>query len=210
MHSAKLISITPDAQNLVSYCARVSNPKNQENYDTASKLLRYCIKHKHWSIFEMAHMVVEIKTTRSIETQVLRHRSFSFQSFSQRYAAVQEKPGPIALRRQDLKNRQNSIEDLNEYTVQDFQLKASQLYDMSYRLYEEMLLAGVARECAREVLPLSTPTTLYMSGTIRSFLHYVDLRCAHGTQAEHKKIADSIKEILYQEVPDIASAMWSE
>jgi thymidylate synthase (FAD) len=210
MHSAKLIHVTPDAEQLIAKLARVSNPKNENNQETAPRLIRYLIKHKHWSPMEMASMCVEIHTTRSIAAQILRHRSFSFQEFSQRYAPVTNRPEPISIRRQDLTNRQNSVDDFNEFSVQDFQLKATQLFDMAHYLYEEMLQAGVAKECAREVLPLATPSRIYMHGTIRSWLHYVDLRAAPETQLEHRKIALSIKEILREQLPDISNAMWGE
>ena len=208
IHSAQLVHITPDAEKLVAKLARVSNPANENNEETAPRLIRYLIKHKHWSPMEMVSMCVEISTTRAIAAQVLRHRSFSFQEFSQRYAAVTGDPVIPELRRQDSKNRQNSINDLDEYTVQDLQLKSKQLYDLSQSLYEEMLSAGVAKECAREVLPLSTPTRMYMHGTLRSWLHYVDLRSANGTQKEHRLIALSIKDILKEQCPDIYSAMF--
>jgi thymidylate synthase (FAD) len=191
MHSVKLIHSTPDGDNLVSYMARVSNPSNQNNTETSARLIKYLIKHKHWSPFEMVNMCVEIHTTRSIAAQILRHRSFSFQEFSQRYAAVTNNPVIPDLRRQDTKNRQNSIDDLDPYTKQELQLKAQFIFDQAQMLYDEMLDAGVAKECAREVLPLSTPTTLYMNGTLRSWIHYTDLRCANGTQAEHKQIASN-------------------
>ena len=188
--------------------ARVSNPDNQNNTETSARLIKYLIKHKHWSPFEMVNMCVEIKTTRSIAAQILRHRSFSFQEFSQRYATVTERPAIPRLRRQDTKNRQNSIDNLNDYTVQELQIKIAQLNDMSLLLYNEMLAAGVAKECAREVLPLSSPTTLYMNGTLRSWIHYTDLRCANGTQYEHKLIADQVKGIIEQEFPTIYAAMF--
>ena len=189
MHDAKLIWITPDAEKLVGKIARVSNPNNEDNPDV-SKLLKYLIKHKHWSPFEMASMCVEIKTTRAIAPQILRHRSFSFQEFSQRYAIPTESfPTVIPdLRRQDTKNRQNSIEGV--------------------KLYESLLHSDVAKECVRSVLPLNTCTRLYMSGTLRSWLHYVDLRGSNGTQLEHMSIADSVREILEIQVPTIARAMW--
>jgi thymidylate synthase (FAD) len=210
MHSAQLVHITPDAEKLVAKLARVSNPSNENNDETAPRLIRYLIKNKHWSPMEMVSMCCEIKTTRSIAAQILRHRSFSYQEFSQRYSSVTEVPKAPKLRRQDTKNRQNSVDDLNQFTVQDFQLKASQLFEMSQHLYQEMLAAGVAKECAREVLPLATPTRLYMHGTLRSWLHYCDLRCGNGTQAEHKQIADSVKAIIFEQTPDIAKAMWGE
>ena len=207
--TVKYIHSTPDGDNLVAYMARVSNPANQDNKATAPKLIKYLIKHKHWSPFEMVSMCVEIKTTRSIAAQILRHRSFSFQEFSQRYAQVTDYPVIPDLRRQDTKNRQNSIDDLNEYDKQDLQLKARQLFQLSMNLYDEMLDAGVAKECAREVLPLSTPTTLFMHGTLRSWLTYTDLRTANGTQYEHKVIADQVKELIGVYFPQCYAAMWA-
>ena len=208
MHTVDLVHVTPDAEQLVAYMARVSNPANQDNPNSA-KLIRYLIKHKHWSPFEMVNMCVQIKTTRSIAAQILRHRSFSFQEFSQRYAEVQERPITPNIRRQDTENRQNSIDDMNEFTIQDFQLRANQLYDMANFLYKDMLAAGVAKECARDILPLASPTTMYMNGTIRSWMHYCDLRCANGTQYEHKLIADQVKSLIKQQLPGIYQAMWS-
>ena len=200
-HHVKYVHSTPDGDNLVAYMARVSNPENQHNTETSARLIRYLIKHKHWSPFEMVNMCVEINTTRSIAAQILRHRSFSFQEFSQRYSKALDQPGPLAVRGQDTKNRQNSVDDIDPYTTQDFQIKADQVYDLSFKLYNEMLAAGVAKECAREVLPLSTPTRLYMNGTLRSWLHYCDLRCANGTQLEHQIIADECKELLKTHFP---------
>ena len=200
-HHVKYVHSTPDGDNLVAYMARVSNPENQNNTETSARLIRYLIKHKHWSPFEMVNMCVEINTKRSIAAQILRHRSFSFQEFSQRYSKALDQPGPLAVRRQDTKNRQNSVDDIDPYTTQDFQIKADQVYDLSFKLYNEMLEAGVAKECAREVLPLSTPTRLYMNGTLRSWLHYCDLRCANGTQLEHQIIADECKELLKTHFP---------
>ena len=208
MHKVQLIHVTPEAEQLVAYMARVSNPSNQDNPE-ATGLIRYLIKHKHWSPFEMVNMCVSIETTRSIAAQILRHRSFSFQEFSQRYASVTAKPAELAVRRQDTKNRQNSIDNMPYETAREFKDKANIVYDLSYKLYEEMLAAGVAKECAREVLPLSSPTKLYMNGTIRSWLHYVDLRSAHGTQYEHKMIADQVKAVLASVVPSIHDAMWT-
>lgn len=200
-HHVKYVHSTPDGDNLVAYMARVSNPENQNNTETSARLIRYLIKHKHWSPFEMVNMCVEINTTRSIAAQILRHRSFSFQEFSQRYSKALDQPGPLAVRRQDTKNRQNSVDDIDPYTTQDFQIKADQVYELSFKLYNEMLAAGVAKECAREVLPLSTPTRLYMNGTLRSWLHYCDLRCANGTQLEHQIIADECRELLKVHFP---------
>ena len=207
MHSANLIWITPNAETLVGKIARVSNPKNEDNPEV-SKLLKYLIKHKHWSPFEMASMCIEIQTTRAISPQILRHRSFSFQEFSQRYAEVTQAPLLPDLRRQDTKNRQNSIDDISSVDKEQFHLQIQQHYDQGIWLYEQMLKAGIAKECAREVLPLSAPTRLYMSGTLRSWIHYVDLRSANGTQKEHQQIALAVKDILRKEVPAIAEAVW--
>ena len=209
MSSVKLIHSTPDGDELVAYMARVSNPDNQNNTETSARLIKYLIKHKHWSPFEMVNMCVEINTTRSIAAQILRHRSFSFQEFSQRYADVTRRPGAIQVRRQDLKNRQSSIDDIDPYTKQDFQIKANQVYDLAFNLYEQMLDAGVAKECAREVLPLSTPTTLYMNGTLRSWIHYCDLRCGNGTQYEHKVIADECRTLIDLCFPSVSKALSS-
>ena len=207
MSTVKLIHYTHDGDDLVSYMARVSNPNNQNNTETSAKLIKYLIKHQHWSPFEMVNMCVEINTTRSIAAQILRHRSFSFQEFSQRYAGVTDKPNTLNIRRQDNKNRQNSIDDIDPYTQQDFQIKASQVYDMAYTLYNEMLAAGIAKECAREVLPLSTPTRLYMNGTLRSWLHYTGLRCANGTQVEHQEIAQQCRDLIQQCYPQVYAAL---
>ena len=175
MHSTEYVHSTPDGDNLVAYMARVSNPSNQHNKDTAPKLIKYLIKHKHWSPFEMVSMCLKIETTRSVAAQILRHRSFSFQEFSQRYAEVVDFPFVQDLRLQDTTNRQNSFDGLNEYDKQHFQLQLQQHYDSSMWLYNQMIEAGVAKECARDVLPLSTKTTLYMHGNLRSWMHYVDL-----------------------------------
>jgi len=206
MHSAKLVWITPDAEKLVGKIARVSNPANENNPEV-EKLIRYLIKHKHWSPFEMASMCVEIETTRAIAPQILRHRSFSFQEFSQRYAVAVDAPIP-QIRRQDKKNRQNSIDDFSLEKRAKHYDRINIHFEDAFSLYENMLADGVAKECARAVLPLNTATRLYMSGTIRSWLHYVDLRGDNGTQLEHMQIARSIGEILDDEVPTIARAMW--
>ena len=206
MHNAKLVWLTPDAERLIGKIARVSNPANEDNPEV-TKLLRYLIKHKHWSPFEMASMCLEINTTRAIATQILRHRSFSFQEFSQRYAPALDVSIPH-LRRQDLKNRQNSIDDLDEQTADFIETKITRHFYEARELYDFMLSKGVAKECARSVLPLNTTTRLYMSGTIRSWLHYIDLRSWHGTQWEHTQIALNALEILKQELPTIADAMW--
>ncbi len=206
-HTVSLVHTTPDAEQLIAYMARVSNPANQDNPES-ERLIRYLIKHKHWSPFEMVNMCVQIETTRSVAAQILRHRSFSFQEFSQRYAQVAEPAFIPALRRQDTKNRQNSIADLEQSTVDEFNIKINSLFELSEGLYKEMLQAGVAKECARDVLPLSTPTKMYMNGTLRSWLHYCDLRCANGTQYEHKLIADQVKGLIEQEFPTIYAAMF--
>jgi len=214
MHNVELVHVTPDAESLIAYMARVSNPNNQDNPES-ERLIKYLIKHRHWSPFEMVNMCVQIETTRSVAAQILRHRSFSFQEFSQRYAPVTKKANLPQLRRQDTKNRQNSIDDLNELTVADFNAKMDGLFDLSQRLYDEMLAAGVAKECARDILPLASPTKLYMNGTLRSWLHYTDLRCTKsadgtptGTQLEHKQIADQVKSLIEQQFPTVYAAMF--
>ena len=209
MHNANLIWVTPDAEPLIGKIARVSNPNNEDNPEV-EKLIRYLIKHKHWSPFEMASMCVEIHTTRAISAQVLRHRSFTFQEFSQRYAIPTDTFATVLpeLRRQDTKNRQNSIDDLPAETQEYYDQRIDNHFRQSVDLYESLLHSGVAKECARSVLPLNTVTRLYMSGTIRSWLHYCDLRGANGTQKEHMLIAQSVREILEEQVPVIARAMW--
>jgi thymidylate synthase (FAD) len=190
--------------------ARVSNPSNQNNTETSARLIKYLIDHKHWSPFEMVNMCVSIETTRSIAAQILRHRSFSFQEFSQRYAEVQELASVPELRRQDTKNRQNSIDDLDPELVSDYQYQINALFDQAEMLYKNMVADGIAKECAREVLPLSTPTRLYMNGTVRSWIHYCQLRCANGTQKEHALIAAQIQDILYLQIPNVCEAMWNK
>ena len=206
-HTVSLIHTTPDAEQLIAYMARVSNPNNQDN-PQSERLIRYLIKHKHWSPFEMVNMCVQIETTRSVAAQILRHRSFSFQEFSQRYAQVAEPAILPKLRRQDTKNRQNSIDNLDPVLIDEFNLKMQSLFELSENLYTEMLNVGVAKECARDVLPLSTPTKLYMNGTLRSWLHYCDLRCGNGTQYEHKLIADQVKNLIQNEFPIVYAAMF--
>ena len=208
MNLVELVSKTPNAEETMAYIARVSNPKNQTNKDY-SKLLKYCIKNEHWSVFEQAYMTVEIKTNRGIAAQILRHRSFTFQEFSQRYADSTQlgKINVPELRRQDTKNRQNSIEDLSEKTRNKFQDKISKHFTESMKLYEEMLEAGIAKECARFVLPLATPTKIYMTGSCRSWIHYINLRSANGTQKEHKQIAENCKELFCNEFPIVANAL---
>jgi thymidylate synthase (FAD) len=208
MSSVRLIWITPNAELQLAYIARVSNPKNQDNPDS-SKLLRYCIEHKHWSIFEMANMCMEINTTRSISPQILRHRSFTFQEFSQRYADVTSIGSPKVphLRRQDQKNRQNSIDDLDAEKTASYYRRIQQHFYEAEDLYREMVSNGVAKECARDVLPLASPSRLYMNGTVRSWIHYIDLRSGNGTQAEHKKIALMAKEVFKEHLPTVAQAL---
>ena len=205
----KLISVTPEAEKTIGYVARVSNPNNQENPKVAG-LLKYCIQHQHWSIFEQAFMTVEIETTRGLAAQILRHRSFTFQEFSQRYADTNLLADEIPmfdLRSQDLKNRQNSNDDVPQNKKQDLQEKIAEHFVQSMDLYNELLANGIAKECARFVLPLATPTRLYMSGSIRSWIHYIDLRSAHGTQKEHMDIAEACRDIFKDQFPIIAEAL---
>ena len=208
MSLVQLITSTPDAEKSMAYIARVSNPKNQDNNDF-SKLLGYCIKNEHWSVFEQAYMTLQIETTRGIAAQILRHRSFTFQEFSQRYAdSTQLGEIPIPeLRRQDNKNRQNSISDLSEEVINQFNEKIKLQFNLNKKLYEEMLEAGIAKECARFVLPLATPTRIYMTGSCRSWIHYINLRTGHGTQKEHMDIAQECKNIFSNEYPVVASAL---
>ena len=206
--TVKLITQTPDAEKTIAYVARVSNPNNQDNENYAG-LLKYCIKHQHWSIFEQASMTLEIETTRGIAAQILRHRSFTFQEFSQRYAESTSL-GDIELpelRRQDTKNRQNSTDDLDPETVDKFNRQMITLFSSSKALYESMLKQGVAKECARFVLPLATPTRIYMTGSIRSWIHYINLRSAHGTQKEHMLIAEACKKIFIEQYPTVSEAL---
>ncbi len=203
--SVRLISISPDAEKTIGYCARVSNPKNQDNPNVA-KLLAYCIQHGHWSIFEQANLVIEVTTSRAIAPQILRHRSFSFQEFSQRYAAATGYVSYTA-RRQDKKNRQNSLDDMPDADRAWFESAQKEVWDLAYARYEEALAKGVAKECARFLLPLNTQTTLYMNGTVRSWIHYIALRTAEGTQLEHKLIAEKCREIFCRELPLTADAL---
>jgi thymidylate synthase (FAD) len=205
----KLISVTPDAEKHIAYCARVSNPKNQDN-DSFEGLIKYCIKHQHWSIFEHAFLTVEINTSLAIATQILRHRSFTFQQFSQRYADSTELQLTIPvpdLRKQDAKNRQNSTDDLGDYLKLTLQERIRMHFEYSLALYNDLLSKGVAKECARFVLPQATQTRLYMSGSLRSWMHYIDLRSAHGTQKEHMEVAEAIRCIFTCQFPTIASAL---
>ena len=206
--TVKFVSITPDAEKTMAYIARVSNPKNQDN-ENFSGLLRYCINHQHWSVFEQSSMTLEIETTRGIAAQILRHRSFTYQEFSQRYADS-NLLGEIELpelRRQDDKNRQNSIDDLEPEMVEKFNRQMNTLFSSAFGLYNQMLQAGVAKECARFVLPLATPTKLYMTGSCRSWIHYINLRSAHGTQKEHMDIANECKKIFIEQFPAVSEAL---
>ena len=208
MSLVKLITSTPDAEKSMAYIARVSNPKNQDNNDFTN-LIRYCIKNEHWSVFEQAYMTLQIETTRGIAAQILRLRSFTFQEFSQRYAdsrQLGEIPIP-QLRRQDNKNRQNSISDLSIEIINHFNKKIKDQFNLNKQLYEEMLEAGIAKECARFVLPLATPTRIYMTGSCRSWIHYINLRTANGTQKEHMDIAKECKNIFSKEYPVVSSAL---
>tara|TARA_B100001093_G_scaffold267822_1_gene256157 strand:- start:101 stop:745 length:645 start_codon:yes stop_codon:yes gene_type:complete len=210
--TARLISITPDAEKTMAYIARVSNPANQEN-DNYSGLLKYCIKHNHWSVFEQSTMTVEIETTRAIAAQILRHRSFTYQEFSQRYADAKllETIELPELRRQDNKNRQNSIDDLDPKVVDTLNKQMITLFSSAYALYNQMLEDGVAKECARMVLPLCTPTRIYMTGSCRSWIHYINLRSSNGTQKEHMLIAQAIKKIFIEQFPAVSEALeWQE
>jgi len=207
--NVKLITLTPKAEETMGYIARVSNPKNQENPKVAG-LLSYCIKHGHWSVFEQAHMTIEINTTRGLAAQILRHRSFTFQEFSQRYADSSLLGDNIPLfeiRRQDEKNRQNSIDDVDPFLIQKYEVKIEKHFKQAMKIYQEMLKDGIAKECARFVLPLATPTRLYMTGSIRSWIHYIDLRASHGTQKEHTEIVNQIKSIFVDELPVVAEAL---
>ena len=206
--TVKLVSVTPDAEQLMAYIARVSNPSNQDNEKYAG-LLKYCIKHNHWSVFEQSTMTLEIETTRAIAAQILRHRSFTFQEFSQRYAASTAL-GEIdlpELRRQDAKNRQNSTDDLDPEIADKFERQMITLFSSSKALYESMLKQGVAKECARMVLPLCTPTRIYMTGSCRSWIHYINLRSAHGTQKEHMVIADACRKVFTEQFPAVSEAL---
>ena len=207
--NVKFISITPDAEKMMAYIARVSNPSNQQN-ENYSGLLKYCIKHNHWSVFEQSSMTLEIETTRGLAAQILRHRSFTNQEFSQRYTdtkLLDDKIPLPKLRKQDLKNRQNSTDDLDEFIVQDFELEMEKLFNSSMQLYNKMLDSGVAKECARFVLPLATPTRLYMTGSCRSWVHYINLRSAHGTQKEHMDIAHKCRDIFVERFPNVSEAL---
>ena len=210
--SVKLVSVTPDAEKMMAYIARVSNPSNQDNEKYAG-LLKYCINHNHWSVFEQSTMTLEIETTRAIAAQILRHRSFTFQEFSQRYAASTAlgKIDLPELRRQDTKNRQNSTDDLDSEMVDKLNRQMNTLFSSAVSLYTQMLEQGVAKECARMVLPLCTPTKIYMTGSCRSWIHYINLRSAHGTQKEHMEIAEDCRKIFIEQYPSVSEALgWTK
>ena len=207
--TVKFVSVAPDAEKTMAYIARVSNPKNQDNEKFAG-LLKYCIKHNHWSVFEQSSMTLEIETTRGLGAQILRHRSFTFQEFSQRYADTNLLADEIPmfdLRSQDLKNRQNSIDDIPKNKKADLQEKIAEHFVASMDLYNELLANGIAKECARFVLPLATPTRLYMTGSCRSWIHYINLRSAHGTQKEHTEIVQECRKIFVQQFPSVSEAL---
>jgi thymidylate synthase (FAD) len=204
--AAELIWATPNAEQLIVKMARVSNPANESNMETAPGLLRYLIKHQHWSPFELANLCVKISTQRDISAQILRHRSFTFQEFSTRYAVVSNGYDLPKLRRQDNKNRQNSFDDLEEDIVDTYTGRMLDLFNDIETLYEKMLDEGVAKETARRILPLCTNTTMYMNGTVRSWIHYLNLRCDSATQLEHREIANKIKLIFTEQFPIIAEA----
>ena len=207
--NVKFVSITPDAEKMMAYIARVSNPSNQQN-ENYSGLLKYCIKHNHWSVFEQSSMTLEIETTRGLAAQILRHRSFTFQEFSQRYADTKlldtEIPVPD-LRSQDTKNRQNSNDDIPQEKKEEYQALIARHFEDSMNLYNSLLSEGVAKECARFVLPLATPTRLYMTGSCRSWVHYITLRSAHGTQKEHMDIAHECRRIFTEQFPAVSEAL---
>ena len=204
-----LVSVTPDAEKTIGYIARVSNPNNQDN-PKVDKLLAYCIDHGHWSIFEQAHMTLEIQTSRAIGAQILRHRSFTFQEFSQRYAdtnLISTTIEPPDLRRQDSKNRQNSIDDFDETQKKRLQALITRYFAEGTDLYNELLREGIAKECARMVLPLATPTRIYMTGSARSWMHYIQLRTANGTQKEHMDVANLCRDHFICNFPTISKAL---
>ena len=207
--SIKLVSVTPDAEKVMSYCARVSNPNNQDNENYA-KLLSYCIKNEHWSIFEMAFLTLQIDTTRGLAAQILRHRSFTYQEFSQRYAdatLLAEDIPMFELRRQDNKNRQNSIDDISDETKAKWNVQIREHFSKAKAIYDGMIADGIAKECARFVLPLATPTRLYMSGSVRSWIHYIKLRSSNGTQKEHRLIAEEAKKVFSEQFPTVSEAL---
>ena len=207
--SVRLVQVTPEAEKTMGYVARVSNPNNQENPKVAG-LLKYCVKHQHWSVFEQAFMTLEIETNRGIAAQILRHRSFTYQEFSQRYAdssLLADEIPMFDLRRQDDKNRQNSIDDVDPFLKQELEITIQRHFKSGMDIYKQMLEMGIAKECARFVLPLATPTRIYMTGSVRSWIHYIDLRSAHGTQKEHMDIANQCRDIFVEQFPTVSEAL---
>jgi thymidylate synthase (FAD) len=209
--NVRFVQCTPSPEENMAYIARVSNPNNQNN-PSFEGLLKYCVKHQHWSVFEQAYMTLEIQTTRAIAAQILRHRSFTYQEFSQRYADSsllgfgESIPLP-ELRRQDTKNRQNSVDDLDPFLRQSYEMQMQTLFSSAMNLYNQMLDNGVAKECARNVLPLCVPTRIYMTGSCRSWIHYIDLRSSNGTQKEHMDVANACKDIFIEQFPTVAKAL---
>ena len=196
---------SPHAEKLIVEMARVSNPQNAKNWGTGPKLLQYLMKEKHWSPWEMCNLCLKINTTRDVSAQIIRHRTFSYQEYSQRYAVTPRAEIP-ALRRQDTNNRQNSIDNLNEFLVQELEMKIGTQISATYELYQHLLESGVAKECARRILPMSSPTVLYMNGTLRSWIHYLWLRTDESTQLEHRMVAEEAKEIFKVMFPIVSEA----
>lgn len=217
MNNVKLVAMTKPmvdgvdtAEQFIAYCARVSNPSNQLNNDTAEKLLQYCIRNKHWSIFETVHITMSIETTRDIGRQILRHRSFSFQEFSQRYAAVQEMSEPRETRLQDQKNRQNSIETDDEKIKENWESWQKVIMSEGRIAYDWAIKNGIAKEQARVVLPEGlTMSRMYMSGSLRSWIHYCELRMGNGTQLEHREIATQCWNIITEQFPSLKNVLES-
>ena len=207
MSNVELVWATPDAEKLIVRMARVSNPSNEDNWETGPGLLKYLVKHKHWSPFEMANMCVQIDTERDIAAQILRHRSFSFQEFSTRYSKTAPAEVPY-FRRQDTKNRQNSISDIHPKHQEDYQEGAGRIIADAFLFYDTLLERGVAKETARRILPLCTPTTLYMQGTLRSWVHYILLRADNDTQLEHRQIAFQCAAVFKKCFPTVCEAVF--
>jgi len=201
--SVELVWATPDAERLIVKMARVSNPANEDNWETGPKLIKHLLNHKHWSPLEMACMCVKIETERDISAQIIRHRSFSFQEFSTRYAKASRAETPW-FRSQDAKNRQNSFDDIHPTKQADYQKRADYVMGQLFSLYDRLLTDGVAKETARRILPLCTGTTIYMQGTLRSWYHYISLRTSEDTQLEHRRIAIACREIFKQQFPILA------
>ena len=206
--TVEFVWATPNAEAMITAMARVSAPQNQNNMETAPRLLAYLIKHKHWSPYEMANLCVKIRTERDISAQITRHKSFSFQEYSTRYAEAQSYTVPV-FRRQDIVNRQNSIDDLSQDMKNQLAAMTEQTLNQCEETYQTMLRLGVAKETARRILPLCTKTTLYMNGTLRSWIHYLELRTDKATQLEHRVIAEGIKQIFQEQFPVIANVIFN-